>query len=342
MTHEDLEHPPYVAGLAMANGHLQSIVPSVFRRVTVPFVRERLELDDGDFLLLDQLPSAQPDAPLVIISHGLEGNSRRPYVQGMARHFHNAGWHVYAWNFRGCGGEFNRLPRFYHSGAIDDLRRMIRHGIEQGFKHIFLVGFSMGGNQSVLTLAEPDLESEVMGGAAFSVPMDLAACSEQLAKPAQSIYMRRFLRDLKVKIADKAERFPQLVSLGGYDRLKTFKHFDDRYTAPLHGFDSAEDYWARCSSRAVLPKLTRPTLVVNALDDPFLAGPCYQRPAKPSPFLQLEAPLRGGHVGFMRWRLNDVLWSEKRALAFAETLLNQSHPMLVHGRMITAPALELE
>ncbi len=342
MTHEDLEFPPYVAGMGLANGHLQSILPSVFRRVNVPFVRTRLEIDDGDFLLLDELPAQQPDAPLVIVSHGLEGHSRRPYIQGMARQFNQAGWHVYAWNFRGCGGEFNRLPRFYHSGAIDDLRRIVRHGISQGFNRIFLVGFSMGGNQSVLTLAEPDLEPEVMGGAAFSVPLDLAVCSVQLSKPAQSVYMRRFLKDLKVKIADKAARFPELVSLDGYDKLKNFRDFDGRYTAPLHGFASAEDYWERCSSRPVLPKLKRPTLVVNALDDPFLAGTCYQRPATPSPFLQLETPLRGGHVGFMRWRLNEALWSEKRALAFAETLLNRTHPMQVHYGQQGEAALRLE
>lgn len=324
MTHEDLEFPPYVAGPGLANGHIQSILPSLFRRVSVPYVRQRLDLDDGDFLLLDELPAERRDAPLVIISHGLEGSSRRPYVQGMARHFYQAGWHVLAWNFRGCGGELNQLPRFYHSGAIDDLRQVIRRGIERGFKRIFLVGFSMGGNQSVLTLARQNLEPEVIGGAAFSVPLDLAACARTLARPAQSIYMRRFLRDLKVKIADKSQRFPELVSLDGYEDIRNFKQFDDRYTAPLHGFRDAEDYWRRCSSRNVLPALKRPTLVVNALDDPFLDGTCYQRPELMSPFLVLETPVRGGHVGFMRWRLSQSLWSEKRALAFAEMALSRA------------------
>ncbi|WP_198650436.1 YheT family hydrolase [Saccharospirillum mangrovi] len=322
MTHDDLEYSPYVAGLGLSNGHLQSILPSLARRISVPFERQRLELDDGDFLLVDELAVETPDAPLVIISHGLEGNSHRAYVQGMARHFHDAGWHVYAWNFRSCGGEMNRLPRFYHSGAIDDLRAVIRSGIERGFKHIFLVGFSMGGNQTVLTLAEPDLEAEVIGGVGFSVPLDLAACADQLAKPAQSIYMRRFLNDLRVKIADKAERFPNLISLDGYDQIRTFRQFDDRYTAPLHGFRDAQDYWQRCSSRAVLNRLQRPTLVVNALNDPFLADACFQRPSDASAHFLLETPPRGGHCGFIRWRLNQPLWSEKRARAFAQALLS--------------------
>lgn len=324
MTHDDLEYSPYVAGLGLSNGHLQSILPSLVRRVSVPFQRQRLELDDGDFLLIDELPARAPDAPLVIISHGLEGNSRRAYVQGMARHFHDNGWHVYAWNFRGCGGEFNRLPRFYHSGAIEDLRAVIRLGIERGFSRIFLVGFSMGGNQTVLTLAEPDLEAEVIGGAGFSVPLDLTACARQLARPAQSIYMRRFLKDLRVKIADKAERFPQVVSLDGYDRLRTFEDFDNRYTAPLHGFHDADDYWQRCSSRPVLHRLQRPTLVVNALNDPFLADTCYQRPSDASAHLLFETPPRGGHCGFIRWRLNQPLWSEKRARSFADALLSEA------------------
>jgi predicted alpha/beta-fold hydrolase len=305
----------------MANGHLQSIIPSVFRQVSVPYKRSRLELDDGDFLDLDELPTESAVAPLVIISHGLEGSSNRPYVKGMARHFHDAGWQVIAWNFRSCSGEMNRLPRFYHSGAINDLKAVIDHALKRGVDRIFLVGFSMGGNQTVLTLAEPDLPDQVVGGATFSVPLDLEACAHALAKPAQRIYMRRFLRDLKDKIADKAERFPDRVSLDGYEEIRNFKQFDDRYTGPLHGYRDAEDYWHSCSSGAVLDRLRRPTLVVNALDDPFLAAACYRRPSKASSNLLLETPMRGGHVGFMRWRLNRTLWSEYRALAFARSIL---------------------
>ena len=323
MISSEFDFPSYTAGAGLANGHLQSILPSLFRRVTVPYERHRLELDDGDFLLVDSLRAEAEEAPMVILSHGLEGNSHRPYIQGMARHFHQAGWHVLAWNFRGCGGEPNRLPRFYHSGAFGDLRAVIRHGLSLGASRIALVGFSMGGNQTLLTLAEPDLEPEVMGGLGFSVPLDLAACAGALAKPAQRIYMRRFLRDLKLKIADKAERFPDLVSLDGYDHIRNFKQFDDRYTAPLHGFYNAEDYWHRCSSGRALPRLQRPALVVNALDDPFLAPGCYRSSGQNSSNLHMESPLRGGHCGFMRWRLNQPLWSEQRALNFAQALLEQ-------------------
>lgn len=323
MNSRELDFPSYTAGVGLANGHIQSILPSLFRRVTVPYKRHSLELDDGDFLLVDSLMVPERDAPLVILSHGLEGNSRRPYIQGMAQHFHQSGWNVLAWNFRGCGGVPNRLPRFYHSGAIEDLRAVIRYGLSLGVRKILLIGFSMGGNQTLLTLAEPDLEPEVIGGIGFSVPLDLAACAGALAKPAQRLYMQRFLKDLKVKITDKAERFPDRVSLEDYDRIRNFKQFDDRYTAPLHGFHNAEDYWQKCSSARVLNRLQRPSLVVNALDDPFLAPGCYRTPGRGSPHLHMESPLHGGHCGFMRWRLNQPFWTEQRALDFAESLLNQ-------------------
>lgn len=323
LTQALFDFPSYSPGIGLANGHVQSIVPSLFRQVSVPFVRSQLELDDGDFLLLDTLQQTDPDAPWVIISHGLEGASDRHYVQGMARLFYQAGWSVLAWNFRSCGGQMNRLPQFYHSGAIEDLKTVIRHVSEQQqANQVFLVGFSMGGNQTVLTLADDELPETVIGGAGFSVPLDLSGCADELAKPSQSVYMRRFLRDLKPKIVDKALRFPDQVSLEGYDDIHNFHQFDERYTAPLHGFASARDYWQRCSAKTVLHRLHRPTLIVNALDDPFLSDSCYDcRRHQRCSRLFLETPSSGGHVGFARWRLNGTLWSEKRALAFADYLL---------------------
>lgn len=326
MTTAWFDFPTYSPGFGLANGHLQSIIPSLLRKVDVPFMRERLVLADGDFLLLDTWQQADSRAPWVILSHGLEGASRRHYVQGMARQFHQAGWQVQAWNFRSCGGEMNRLPRFYHSGATEDLKAVIQHLIAQHqAEQIFLLGFSMGGNQSVLTLADPKLPDQVIGGAGFSVPLDLAACADQLAKPTQAVYMRRFLRDLRVKIAHKAEQFPGLVSLEGYDEIRSFHQFDERYTAPLHGFTSAAHYWQSCSSQHALPYLRRPTLVVNALDDPFLAGNCFDcgRDNR-SVYLHLETPSHGGHVGFARWQLNKPLWSEMRAVAFAQYTLEKA------------------
>lgn len=323
MSHSVFQFPLYSPNLGLSNGHVQSILPTLVRRVHVPFQRSTLELPDGDFLLLDTLRQNDHNAPWVILTHGLEGSSRRHYMQGMARIFFGAGWNVLSWNFRSCGGSFNRLARFYHSGAIEDLKTVIHHVLEeQAARSILLVGFSMGGNQSVLTLADDDLPSEVIGGIGFSVPLDLAACADTLALPSQRIYMKRFLRDLKPKIADKAQRFPDQVSIEDYDAMSTFHEFDERYTAPLHGFRSAQHYWQSCSSKKVLASLRRPTLIVNALNDPFLARSCFEiDPADQSQFLWLDTPRSGGHVGFIQWRLNQPLWSEKKALAFANYLL---------------------
>jgi len=327
LTQALFDFPSYSPGFGLANGHLQSILPSLFRQVDVPFVRSTLELPDGDFLLLDTIKQQDLNAPWVIISHGLEGSSRRHYVQGMAKLFYQHGWSVQAWNFRSCGGALNRLPQFYHSGAIADLKSVIRHVIDQHeAAQVVLVGFSMGGNQTVLTLGEDDLPEQIIGGVGFSVPLDLASCADELAKPAQAIYMRRFLKDLKPKIAAKAERFPNLVSMTDYDKIRNFHQFDERYTAPLHGFDSAQDYWQKCSSSNALSSLKKPTLIVNAADDPFLSSRCYNcNLSSRSTSLYLETPNNGGHVGFVRWKLNRELWSEQRALAFASNLLERSN-----------------
>ncbi|WP_287438493.1 alpha/beta fold hydrolase [Reinekea sp.] len=326
MTQALYDFPSYSPSFGLSNGHVQSILPTLLRQVTVPFERSRLELADGDFLLLDMLRQPASSAPWVILSHGLEGSSRRPYMQGMARAFHAAGWQVLAWNFRGCGGEPNRLPRFYHSGAIDDLKAVMMELLNhQQAEKIFLTGFSMGGNQTVLALAEPDLPDEVIGGVGFSVPLDLASCAGRLAQPAQRLYMQRFLRDLKVKISAKAERFPEQISSSNFADIKNFRDFDDRYTGPLHGFTGAQDYWAQCSSRNALPDLRRPTLIINAADDPFLGRNCFDcHLGVRSSQLFMEIPTSGGHVGFVRWKLNSELWSEKRALVFANYLLERT------------------
>ncbi len=319
------DFPSYTAGFGLSNGHIQSVAPTLFRRISVSFESSTLELPDGDFLILDTLKQPDSSAPWVVLSHGMEGSSRRHYMQGMAREFYSAGWQVQAWNFRSCGGQMNRLARFYHSGAIDDLKAVIHHVLnEHNADQIFLVGFSMGGNQTVLTMSEQDLPDQVIGAAAFSVPLDLAGCAAELAKPAQSIYMRRFLKDLKPKILEKSERFPELINADNYDDIRTFQEFDDRYTAPLHGFQDARDYWLTCSSRPVLKGLRRPTLIVNALNDPFLNSKSLAcRLERRSPNLYLETPSNGGHCGFVRWKLNQSLWSEQRAVAFADYWRNR-------------------
>ena len=312
--------PPFL----LANGYLQSILPSLVRRIDCEhFERERLVTDDGDFLDLDwsRVSPLSAGKTLLIISHGLEGHSRRPYVAGVAREANSEGWDVLAWNFRSCSGEMNKTLRFYHSGATDDLQRVIEHAHGLGYQNIHLVGFSMGGNLSLLYVGRQgrDLPEHVKSVVAFSVPCDLAASASRLAERKNKIFMWRFLKDLKEKIEAKALDFPEAVNSDNYHQIKTFQHFDDRYTAPIHGFSNAEDYWRQSSCKPVLKDIRIPALLVNAKNDPFLPASCFPyAEARESEWLSLEVPRSGGHVGFIELNRQHAYWMEGRVVEFVK------------------------
>lgn len=295
-------HVPY-----LTNGHLETIVPSAFRKVDgVMYQRQRLELSDGDFLDLDWLPDsakATPGKPkkLVIISHGLEGSSERHYSRGMAKYFYNQGWDALAWNCRSCSGELNRLPRFYHHGDTADLQHVIDEAYRKEYDHIALVGFSMGGSFSMKYLGEQGskIDKRIKGGVGFSVPCSLGSSAAELDKPSKRFYRNRFLRKLEKKILAKSFIYPDKISHEGYEKIITFRQFDDRYTSPLHGFKNAGDFYSKSSCDQYLKNITVPALIVNAANDPFLTPECYPKDLlKDHPFVNLEIPARGGHVGF--------------------------------------------
>ena len=284
------------------------------------YERERLELEDGDFLDLDW--SRVGSRNVVVLVHGLEGSSEGTYMMGMARAFNRRGWDALALNFRGCSGEPNRLLRSYHSGATEDLRRVTEHGIRLGYERVALVGFSLGGNVVLKLLGElgENVPRGLVGGVGISVPCDLKAASEAMARWSNRPYMSRFLSCLRGKIRGKQARFPKELDDSGYEKIRTFRHFDDRYTAPIHGFRDAEDYWARCSARYFLDAIRCRALLLNAADDPFLGATCYPHElARNHAWLHLEMPDHGGHVGFVGGGLRrDEYFSEQRALIFLE------------------------
>ena len=232
------------------------------------FRRERLELPDGDFLDLDWIESGH--GRLVILCSGLEGNSRDPGMLRLARSFAAYGWDVLSWNYRGCSGVLNRLVRSYHSGATEDLETIVAHA---GGRSIALVGCSIGGNLVLKYLGEAPPPANVIGAAAISAPVDLASTARALdRRPGNRIYLRRH----------------------------GFEHFDERYTAPTHGFLNAEDYWEKCSARQFLPAIAVPTLFLSAKDDPFLTPEAFPySEASTNPPLTLEVPEYGGHLGFL-------------------------------------------
>ena len=304
------KRPPF-----LFSAHLETIYPSLLRSLKeIAYERERIHTPDSDFLDLDWIRKGSDK--LVIISHGLEGNSTRSYVKGMAHALAETGFDILAWNFRGCSEEMNKLLRFYHSGATDDLECVVRHAIHVGYKEVFLVGFSLGGNLTLKYLAERRPYSQLQKAVVFSVPLDLHTSCVKISNPGNWIYSNRFLKSLKEKIIRKSTKVSGL-DLKGIEKIKTLLEFDDRYTAPLHGFQGALDYYAKCSSLYLLDSITIPTLIVNAQNDPFLSDVCY--PAvqlKNHAVVKFENPRYGGHVGFAQFHKNGLYWSEERAISF--------------------------
>jgi len=316
-----IRNSTYRAPSWLPGGHVQTIYPALFRRIPeVEFRSERLELADGDFIDLGW--SGNGALRLAILSHGLEAHLKACYIQGMAAALIRRGWDVLTWNFRSCGGELNRLLPMYHSGATEDLNMVVSHALaNHPALAIDLIGFSVGGNLTLKYLGErpADLPARLHRAVAFSVPCDLACSSQQLSTPSNRIYMERFLVTLRAKIRAKKAMFPDQLDLTGLDRIRTFREYDDRYTAPIHGFRDAADYWARNSSRQFLPHITLPTLLINAANDPFLGPRCYPRnEAADSACFHFECPATGGHVGFPTFGKRGEYWSEIRAVEFLE------------------------
>ena len=314
--------PKYKPLFLFRSGHIQTIFPSLFRNVSgVHYTRERIQTPDDDFLDLDW--SCVGRKVLAVISHGLEGSSQRAYIKGMVKALNEAQVDCLAWNYRTCSGEMNRQLRMYHNGSTDDLDLVIRHAIAKGYENIVLVGFSMGGNLSLLYLGQQSEQflPQLKGAVTFSVPLDLKDSARQLSRISNTIYMKRFLRDLHRKVRNKMVLYPDQINDHGYGKIKDFKDFDDRYTAPIHGFKSAEDYWEKCSCGPHLERIRIPSLIVNAEDDPFLGVSCYPVGQIDNPNIYLEMPKYGGHVGFMNRRIGGQYWSESRTVDFIQELI---------------------
>jgi predicted alpha/beta-fold hydrolase len=302
--------------LFLRNGHLQTIIPALLRqRSPVIFRRERLELADGDFLDLDW--AASRGERVAILSHGLEGSSEDACIRGMANRLQETGWDVLAWNFRGCGKELNRLVRFYHSGETGDLGAIIALAAAR-YPRIALIGFSLGGNVTLKYLGEGARNPAVIAGIAISVPIDLAASADAIDRRLSNrLYLRRFLKSLLPKVEAKARRFPDRLDASRSHQIRTMREFDDLYTAPIHGFRDAMDYWEKSSAKQYLDRIRVPALLLNAHDDPFLTPECFPyAEAEKNPHFFFESPEWGGHVGFIDSARNIRPWHESRGVEF--------------------------
>ncbi|MFO7826022.1 MAG: alpha/beta fold hydrolase [Cyclobacterium sp.] len=304
----------------LSNGHMQTIIPALFReKHRLRFERERISTADGDFLDLDWL--RQGSSKLIIISHGLEGNSQRPYMTGMARMFFDNGYDVLNWNFRGCSGPANLKPIFYHSGATYDLNEVVCHASVK-YRTIYLIGFSLGGNLTLKYLGEKHWpgQNKIKKAVTISVPLDLSASCDRIDHFKNKIYAYNFLLSLKKKIREKALDFPEIIQGRSLASISTLRAFDDAFTAPLHGFENAADYYEKNASLTFLKSIRLPCLILNALNDPFLSKSCYPREiGERSDKVYMEFPRQGGHVGFSPRSRTERYWSEIRALEFIQS-----------------------
>ena len=312
----------YRAPWWLPGGDAQTIYAALFTRVPRPAVRrERWETPDRDFVDVDRV-DGPPDAPLLALFHGLEGGTPSHYARATLIAARARGWRVALPHFRGCGGELNRLPRAYHSGDSDEIAWMLESlGPEAGRAPLYAMGVSLGGNALLKWLGERGAAAGRLVRAAVSVsaPVDLTAAGEALERGFNMVYTRNFLVTMKRKAAAKHERFPGLFDPARVARSRTLREFDDLVTAPLHGFRDVADYWLRASSKPWLRGIAVPTLLLNAVNDPFLPGECLPRPDEVAPEVTLEFPSAGGHVGFVSGPFPGRFdWLPQRVFAFLE------------------------
>jgi uncharacterized protein len=306
----------------LPGGHAQTIYPYFVRRPPVTYRRQRLDTPDGDFIDFDWLESVETkdDAPLVVLFHGLEGNSGSHYALGLMAHLASLGWRGVVPHFRGCSGEPNRRPRAYHSGDYTEVGWML-HTIRKLAPDVplFAAGVSLGGSALLNWLGrEEHRAADVLtAAAAVSTPLDLAAAGVAIEQGLNRVYSRHFRTTLVPKALAMARRFPGTLDAAAIARVDSMYRFDDVVTAPLHGFTGTDDYWRRASSKPWLKAVKVPTLVLNARNDPFIPARSLPTRAEASAAITLEQPEGGGHGGFLGAGFPGRLdWLPRRLVAF--------------------------
>ncbi len=301
--------------------HAQTVLPALLRPLPdVAFAIETLELADGDFVRLAWAGPTQARRIAVLV-HGLTGGFRSKYLRGLARLLIAAGWRVVALELRGGGDLPNRLPHTYHHGDTADLRHLwcLLHQRDPQAR-IAAVGWSLGANVLLKALGEEGARAPVEAAVAVSAPLRLEPCAQRLKTGFARIYQRRLLRDLKQLVMRKHTTLAPTsgIDLQAMQGARDFFEFDDAYTAPLHGFRDARDYYTRCESGQFLSVIGRPTLIINAIDDPFMARGILPSAEQLAPCVTLELSRRGGHVGFMAAdaRGRPSWWLEQRIAAW--------------------------
>jgi predicted alpha/beta-fold hydrolase len=328
----DFETKPFVPHRIFKQGDAQTIGahfwPGCWRARDRTGDEERLfEVEPGSQLLARcRWQTNRVEHPTLALWHGMEGSSGSGYMLITADKAFRAGFNVIRLNFRNCGNTEHLSPKLYHGGLTDDLRVVIDELIARdGLSHIFIAGFSLGGNM-VLKLAGEYGENpptELRAVCAISPSIDMRAGSELLMKRRNWIYQQDFLRRLRERIRIKKKLFPDLYDSNGLNRVRSIKQFDDRYVAPSFGFANADDYYAKASSFPHISRIRVPTLIIHAEDDPFVPfAPLHDPSIAANPYVLLMATERGGHVAFLsNAGGEDRFWAENRLVEFCRKVL---------------------
>ena len=313
-----IKHSTYKkAPFLQFNGDLQSILPA-YRSVSgISYERERITTSDNDFLDLDWIDTKS--RKLVLLTHGLEGDSSRPYMLGTAKMFAKNGFDVLSWNCRSCSGEMNRAFRLYNHGEIGDIESVLQYALQKkNYDEVVLIGYSMGGNVS-LKFAAVSQHPSVKKVVAFSSPLEMRTSTAILDSPSRYIYKVYFKKGILPKVKIKAQQFPNLLDMAEVERAKTWEEQQHLFFVKINGYKSIDDFYEKGSALNFIPKLKIPTLIVQAKNDPMLTPECSPiQLAENHKFIHLETPTVGGHCGFMLPNDREHTWAEYRALDFVK------------------------
>ena len=302
----------------LRDAHVQTLFPALLRPLpALDIRRERLETPDGDYVDLGWCGDENKSGPLAVLVHGLTGGFESKYLRGTANQLIARGWRCVLLQLRGGGSEANRTPYQYNHGDSRDLR-YLWHELKRREPQTPLhsLGWSLGANVTLKALAEEGTNAPLVAAAVASVPFELEPCAQKLRTGFSRVYQNKMLRELYAIIRRKhgPVPVPSMVNLSATLAAKDFFEFDDAYIAPIAGYKNALDYYAKCSSRQFVKSIRIPTLIVHALDDPFMRPDIVPKESELSPQVTLELSERGGHVGFIGasdWG-KPTFWLEQR------------------------------
>lgn len=328
------EERPFKPHPLFTNGHAQTIAGYIWpRRFSLrahrPGTERIFEVEPGVRILAHCRWQPDPVShPTIVLTHGLEGSSESVYMLGTAGKAYRAGFNVVRLNLRNCGNTDHLTPTLYNSGLSGDLRAVVRELIDEDhLSHIFVVGFSMGGNMA-LKLAGEDGEAappQLSGICAVSPSVELSTCADAIEQRSNWLYQQSFMRSLRRRIRQKQRLYPDRYDASDLGAVRTIREFDNRYTALDAGYRDAADYYERASALPLLRHIRTPTLIIHAQDDPFIPFHPLRHPAVAgNPYILLLAPQHGGHVGFVAADNGDEdrFWAENRLAEFCSLIHN--------------------